>query len=94
MTVRPNFEKWDQKADEIWRMSIEAEHPRSRERFQAIYQIGTKQSNSRQWAEKTKRRPHTVLGWVHSYNEYGPDKLYYQRSGGRQLKLAEAEKKR
>ena len=92
--VRPDFEKWNQKAEDIRRLSIEAEHPRSRERFQALYIIGREQENASQWAKDIKRQKQTVLGWVHHYNEYGPDSIPYQPSGGRQPNLSEVEKKR
>ena len=92
--VRPDFEKWKQKAEDIRRLSIEAEHPRSRERFQALYMIGSGPKKASQWATAINRQKQTVLGWVHGYNEYGPDRLHYQPSGGRQAKLSEAEKKR
>jgi len=92
--VRPDFQKWAQSAEEIRRLSVEAQHPRSRERFQALYMIGSGQENASQWAEKTQRRPQTVLDWVHNYNKYGPARIHYQHSGGRQAKLSEAEKKR
>jgi transposase len=92
--VRPDFEKWNQKAEDIRRLAIEAEHPRSRERFQALYMIGVEQKKASQWAKEIERQKQTVLGWVHNYNEYGPDRIQYQRSGGRQAKLSEGEKKR
>ena len=92
--VRPDFAKWNQNANDIRRLSIEAEHPRTRERFQALYMIGTDQKNASQWAQGINRQKQTVLRWVHRYNEYGPDSLHYQPSGGRQAKLSEDEKKR
>lgn len=91
--VRPDFEKWHQKVDDIRRLAIEAEHARSRERFQALYMIGTAQKNASQWASEINRQKQTVLGWVHGYNEYGSDWLHYQATGGRLPKLSEAEKK-
>jgi transposase len=92
--VRPDFEKWHQTAEDMRRLSIEAEHPRSRERFQALYIIGTRQKQSSQWAKEINRQKQTVLGWVHRYNEYGPDSLHYRHSGGRGAKLSATEKKR
>jgi transposase len=92
--VRPDLEKWNQKAEDLRRLAIEAEHPRSRERFQALYMIGSKQKKASQWAKEIKRQKQTVLGWVHRYNEDGPDKLQYQHTGGRQAKLSEGQKKR
>jgi transposase len=92
--VRPDFEKWNQTVQDIRRLSIEAEHPRSRERFQALYMIGSEQDNASHWAKGIQRRKQTVLEWVHSYNECGPDSIHYQHSGGRQPKLGDSEKKR
>ena len=92
--IRPNFEKWGQTAEDMRRLSITAEHRRSRERFQALYMIGSKQKSASQWAKEIKRQKQTVLGWVHDYNEDGPDSIPYQHSGGRQSNLNEAEKKR
>ena len=91
--VRPDFEKWGQTAEDVRRLSIEAEHPRSRERFQALYMIGNEQSNASQWAKRVKRRKQTVLQWVHNYNEAGPECIVYQATGGAQPKLSESEKK-
>jgi transposase len=91
--VRPDFEKWHQSAEEIRRLSIEADHPRSRERFQALYMIGTAQKNASQWAKQINRQKQTVLEWVHRYNDDGPDSLCYHHTGGRPTKLSEAEKK-
>lgn len=93
MTVRPDFAKWNQNAEDIRRLSIEADHARSRERYQALYQVGSQQCNSSEWAKATGRQKQTVLQWLHSYNEQGPDSLIYQYTGGRQPKLNEAEKK-
>lgn len=92
--IRPNFEKWDQTAEDMRQLSITAAHRRSRERFQALYMIGTQQKSASQWAKEIKRQKQTVLGWVHDYNEYGPDRIPYQYTGGRQAILNEAEKKR
>lgn len=92
--VRPDFAKWEQSVEEIRRLSIEAGHPRSRERFQALYIIGGEQQTASQWAREIGRQKQTVLKWVHRYNELGPSALYYQASGGAQAKLSEGEKKR
>jgi len=92
--IRPNFEKWQQNGTEIREKSIEAEHKRTRERFQAMYMIGTEQYNASQWAHMTNRCVQTVLGWVHDYNEQGPSALEYRHSGGRQAKMSEAEKEK
>lgn len=44
--IRPDFAKWGQVPDDIFRLSLEAEHPRSRERFQALNLIGIEQTNA------------------------------------------------
>ena len=92
--LRPNFEKWKQNAEEMRRLSIEADHPRSRERFQALYMIGSGQTNASQWASRIKRCQQTVLKWVHLYNADGPSALAYQHSGGRQPALTAREKEK
>lgn len=80
--IRPNFAKWQQTVDDILRLSLEADHRRSRERFQALYMIGSGQSNATQWAEQLGRKNQTVMNWVHKYNAEGPDSLHYRRTGG------------
>lgn len=92
--VRPDFEKWNQTSEDIRRASIEAEHPRSRERFQALYMIGSEQDKASHWAQGLNRQKQTVLKWVHCYNETGPESIHYQPTGGVQAKLSETEKKR
>lgn len=80
--VRPDFAKWGQAAADVYRLSVEAKHPRSRERYQALYLIGTYQTNATQWAKQIGRKNQTVMDWVHQYNESGPDSLEYHRTGG------------
>lgn len=53
--IRPDFAQWGQTPEDIYRLSLDAEHPRSRERFQALYMIGTKQTNATQWAKRIGR---------------------------------------
>ena len=74
--VRPDFEKWNQTAEDVRRLSVEAEHPRSRERFQALYIIGSHQDNASHWAQGIKRQKQTVLKWVHRH--LWPDSGYSQ----------------
>ena len=90
--IRPDFEKWEQTASDVRRESLEAAHPRTRERFQGLYMVGTEQVNASQWAQLTERCVQTVLGWIHAYNEQGPSAMVYRHSGGRRPKLNEAEK--
>jgi hypothetical protein len=43
--VRPDLKKRDQNVEDMRRLSLEAPHPRSRERFQAMYMIDSGQKN-------------------------------------------------
>ncbi len=81
--VRPDPSKWGQTLADFRRLSVEAEHPRTRERFLALYMIGSCHRNATQWSAEIERDDDTVIGWVNTYNELGPEALYYRRSGGR-----------
>lgn len=81
--VRPDLAKWGQSLSDLRRLSIEADHPRSRERFLALYMIADGQTSATPWARKTGRTKETVLSWVHLYNQAGPDGVHYRHSGGR-----------
>jgi hypothetical protein len=91
--VRPDFAKWGQSPEAMRRLSVEATHQRSRERFQSLYIIGSGQQSATQWAQEIDRQPRTVLGWIHQYNEQGSDSLVYQASGGRTPFLAKQSKR-
>ena len=81
--VRPDLAKWEQTLADLRRLSVAAEHPRTRERFLALYEIGAGHTNATQWAAAMKHDDNTVLKWVHTYNSLGPEAVTYQRSGGR-----------
>ena len=80
--LRPDFAKWNQSAEEMRRLSIEAEHPRTRERCLALYMIGTKQRNATQWSQDIGRDHMTVHRWIHRYNEQGMAGITYRHTGG------------
>ena len=61
---------------------MSAPHPRTRERFLALYEI-TQESCATRVAARTRRHPQTVTEWLHLYNTRGPEALAYQRTGGR-----------
>ncbi len=92
--LRPEIEKWGQSAEDMRRLSIEAEHPRSRERFQALYMMSSGQSNASRWAKTIKRCQQTVLEWVHHYNAAGPNGVVYHHSGGRKPTLNASDKEK
>jgi hypothetical protein len=81
--IRPDFAKWGQTPQDIYQLSLQATHARTRERFQALYMIGTQQCHATEWAQRIGRRNQTVMGWVHTYNQQGPQRLDYRRTGGR-----------
>jgi hypothetical protein len=80
--IRPDFSKWEQSADDVLKLAREAKHPRSRERYLALYAIGSGQSHATQWAKATGRENETVMGWVHRDNAGGPAAVVYRHSGG------------
>ena len=80
--VRPELAKWGQTVGDLRQAAVEAAHARTRERFQALYLIGSEQTNATLWAVVIGRNDETVMRWVHTYNEGGPAALHYQRTGG------------
>jgi hypothetical protein len=89
--LRVDCRKWGQTPDDLRRLAVEGEHPRTRERFLALYQIAQGWSAT-SWAEQTERHDDTVQHWVHSYNEHGPEELKYRRTGGRPPSLLRSSK--
>jgi len=86
--IRPNVAKWEQTVDDLRTLAVESEHRRTRERFQALYMIGSGQTNATAWAMEIGRNDETVLRWLHTYNRAGPEALIYRRTGGRPPFLA------
>jgi transposase len=81
--VRVEMAKWGQALEDLRRASVHMSHRRSRERYQALYLIASGRFNATTCAAHIGRQDETVLGWVHRYNEHGPDALTYRRTGGR-----------
>ena len=81
--LRVELTGWGQTPDDLRRAAVQAAHRRSRERFQALYLIASGRFNATTCAAHIGRQDETVLGWVHRYNEHGPDALTYRRTGGR-----------
>jgi Homeodomain-like domain len=80
--LRVDHPRWGQTVADLRHLALSATHPRSRERFLALHEIAAG-SCATAVAERTGRRAQTVMGWLHAYNEHGPEALTYQRSGGR-----------
>jgi transposase len=74
--------RWGQTPADLRQLAMSAPHPRTRERFLALYEI-TQENCATRVAERTRRHPQTVMEWLHLYNTRGPEALVYQRTGGR-----------
>ena len=80
--LRVDHGRWDQTVADLRHLALTAAHPRSRERFLALHEMA-QGSCATAVAERTGRRAQTVMGWLHAYNEHGPEAMTYQRTGGR-----------
>ena len=80
--LRVDHGRWDHTIADLRHLALTAAHPRSRERFLALHEIA-QGSCATTVAVHTGRRAQTVMGWLHTYNEHGPEALIYQRSGDR-----------
>jgi hypothetical protein len=92
--LRPDFARWDQTPAEILRLSTESAHHRERERYLALYMIGTEQTNATHWAQTSGRQKWTVMNWVHAYNEKGPEGIRWRHNGGRRPLFAQKQARR
>jgi transposase len=82
MTLKVNHEAWEQTPDDLRRLALQAPHPRTRERFMALYQV-TQGASATSLAPESRRWHQTLMRWIHWYNERGPDGLTFTRTGGR-----------
>jgi hypothetical protein len=78
--LRVEHARWDQTPADLRELAMSASHPRTRERFLALYEI-TQESCATRIAGRTHRHPQTVMEWLHLYNTRGPEALVYQRTG-------------
>jgi transposase len=81
--IKVEMAKWQQTLEDLRLAALNQTHPRSRERFQALYLIASGQFNATACAAHIGRQDETVLRWVHRYNRHGPGALAYRPSGGR-----------
>lgn len=82
VVLRVDHERWGQTGEDLRDLALKAPHARSRERFLALHEIA-RGSCASAVAERTGRHPQTVMGWLHRYNEGGPEAVRYRRTGGR-----------
>src|SRR3982751_4476819 len=88
---RVDYARWGQTPEDLRHLALSAPHARTRERALALFDI-TQHRCATQVAGRTGRRAHTVLGWVHAYNQGGPAALAFRRTGGRRPPFARAAK--
>ena len=89
--LRVDGARWGQTPEDLRQLALSAPHARTRERALALFDI-TQHRCATQVAGRTGRRAHTVLGWVHAYNQGGPDALAFRRTGGRRPLFARSAK--
>ncbi len=81
--LKPNLSKWKQTTGDLFASAMQAEHPRTRERFLLLYLTATQERGATRGATELGRNPRTAMRWVRRYNEKGPDVLVFKRTGGR-----------
>ena len=82
LVLRVDHERWGQTGEDLRALALSAGHARSRARFLALHEIARGGCAS-EVAARTGRHPQTVMGWLHRYNEGGPEAVRYRRTGGR-----------
>src|SRR4051812_50189900 len=80
--LRVEYARCGQTSEELRPLAVSAPHARTRERALALFDI-TQHRCATQVAGRTGRRAHTVMDWVHAYNQGGPAALTFRRTGGR-----------
>jgi hypothetical protein len=92
--LKVELARWKQALEDLRRASVQAAHPRTRERFQALYLIASGRFNATTCAALLGRQDEAVLAWVHLYNRLGPAALTYRHSGGRAPSFTQEQSKR
>ena len=64
--LKVNYARWNETPQDLRQQALEAEHPRTRERYLALYEIASGKS-AYQISKEIKRRPDTVMDWVYKY---------------------------
>jgi hypothetical protein len=78
-----DHDKWGQSVSDLRETAVASSHQRTRERFMALYEVADGKSNATSWAVDNGRHFQSVQAWIHVYNEYGPEALCFQHTGGR-----------
>jgi hypothetical protein len=80
--LAPHPTRWQQTASDLLALALNAKHPRTRERFLALHYLTVHGGGATAYAASTQRDRITVMDWVHKYNQYGPEAMHYQHTGG------------
>lgn len=78
--VRPDLQKWSLSLEALTELSVHAPHPRTHERLLALVLLVQGQCALR-IHRILGRDVHTVLKWVHHFNQGGPTALIYRHTG-------------
>lgn len=76
-----HYDKWGQSPETLREFALNGGHPRTRERFLALFEI-SQGKNATQVSRETGRNHQTVMDWVHRYNNEGHESLFYRHTGG------------
>ncbi len=77
------IDKWNKTPEHLYQLGMTASHSRSRERFMALYRVSKGECATHIADAIGRRQPWTLCTWVHRYNDFGSEALYYKRSEGR-----------
>jgi len=80
--LKVDLAKWSLSLEDLKKLALKSSHPRSCERFLALYQIAQGSCATRV-GRQIKRDPQTVMQWVRLFNENGPKSLFFTKTGGR-----------
>lgn len=80
MTLDLQIERWKQTPEDLWRLSIDAAHRQTRERFSWLYEITRSGSAA---TEALGVHHQTMLKWLHRYSDGGPKAVVFVHAGGR-----------
>ena len=89
MTLELQIERWKQTPEDLRRLSIDAPHRQTRERFSWLYEI-TRSGSAATAAEALGVHHQTMLKWLHRYNDSGPEAVVFVHTGGRRPFLTSA----
>lgn len=79
--LKLDLEKWSLSLDDLKKLALKPNHPRTCERFLALYQV-TQSSCATRVRHQIKRDPQTVMQWVRLFNKKKDQHLYFSLTRG------------